>query len=73
MAYTETRAGGRGGIILTDPATGLSEKGPASQRAKIKERLAAKIAKGKPQKKPKKLGEVTGKHKGEGRGKSPSE
>ena len=71
MAYTETREGRR--IKITDPATGLSEIGPASTRANMKKRLAAKIAKGKSQRKPKKLGEVTEKHKGEGKGKSPGE
>ena len=43
MAYTETRVGGRGGIRLTDPETGLSVTGPVSQRASMKKRLAAKI------------------------------
>ena len=70
MAYTEKNLSGFQ-IEITDPDTGESVKGPRSSRAKMKERLAAKVAKGA--KIRKKLGTVTEKHKGEGEGKSPSE
>ena len=42
MAYKEEYLT-RGTIKITDPETGLSETGPRSTRAKMKERLASKI------------------------------